>query len=71
VGIFVWIYGLDTGDLVIQIMGGAIMFVPIALHIVPLPWREPAGPEGQDAGTAPRKLDPGKPAKKFPSHYQK
>jgi hypothetical protein len=44
-GFFVWVYGLGTGDLVIQILGGALMFVPIALHIVPLLWREPAGSE--------------------------
>ena len=55
VGIFVWVYGFGTRDLVIQIMGGALMSAPITRHVVPLLWREPAGPEGLDAGTAPRK----------------
>jgi hypothetical protein len=54
-GFFVWLYGLGTRDLGIQILGGVLMFVPIALHIVPLLWRVPAGPEGQDTGTAPHK----------------
>ncbi|MFA4848811.1 MAG: hypothetical protein WC626_03710 [Methanoregula sp.] len=54
-GFFAWVYGLGTGDLVIQVIGGILMFVPIVLHIVPLLWREPAGSDGADAGMAPRK----------------
>lgn len=55
VGIFVWLYGLGTGDLGIQVIGGALMVVPIAFHIVPLLWREPSGTEVPDNGTTPRK----------------
>ena len=54
-GVFVWTSGLGTGDLAIQVTGGALLFVPIVLHIVPLLWREPTGPEAQDTGTAPRR----------------
>jgi len=55
VGVFVWVYGVFIGDLVLQITGGGLMFVPIALHIVPLLWRNQTGSEAPDAGTAPRK----------------
>ncbi len=41
-GVVVWVYGLGTRDLGIQILGGALIFVPIALHIVPLLWRDQA-----------------------------